>query len=98
MGAPRIGGTVRNPFWQRLFSQLSHQSLKVRDVECEPCVHSLARGTVGRMISLLTGTVLGWVSLQSLPQVLLSLVAPLGALVTVTGSRDLLHGTQMGEK
>lgn len=78
MGAPQIGGTVRNPFWQRLFSQLSHQHLEVRDVEHEPCVHSLAGGTVGRMIPLPTGRVLGWVSLQSLPQVLLSLVALLG--------------------
>lgn len=99
MGTPQIGGTVRNSSLQRLFSQLSHKHLEVRDVGCEPCVHSLSGGTGGRKKPLLRGRVLGWVSPQSLPQVLLSLVATArGALVMVTGSRDLLHGTQMGKK
>lgn len=98
MGAPQIAGTVRNSL-QRLFSQLSHKHLEVRDVGCEPCVHSLSGGTVGRKNPLLRGKVLGWVSLQSLPQVLLSLVANTrGALVMATGSRVLLHGTQMGKR
>ena len=60
-----------------------------------PCLGALWGGRT----PLLRGRVLGWVSLQSLPQVLLSLVANArGALVMVTGSRDLLHGTQMGKR